>query len=219
MLNSQVLTERAPREECARLSTPCGNLAIFMNCGYDCALGGPDHLDTKKQTGLVVRPDYLRPQDVLLACRLYSLERSRLEWTYANLAVDVGLSTGESHNAADRCRKARVLAPSGHIDRPILRDLLTVVVPLVYIPTWGPVEKGMPTAGPLCALMEGNVKHVWAAEGNVQGVSVTPIYPSVPWACRRDPVVYELMALADSVRVGADPKVAKMAVDKILELR
>ena len=44
---------------------------------------------------------------------------------------------------------------------------------------------------------------VWPdPEGSVQGASVQPLYVSVPGAARRDPALYDLLALVDAVRIG-----------------
>jgi hypothetical protein len=44
---------------------------------------------------------------------------------------------------------------------------------------------------------------VWPdPEGRVQGASVQPLYPSVPGAARRDPKLYDLLALVDALRFG-----------------
>lgn len=39
-------------------------------------------------------------------------------------------------------------------------------------------------------------------DGQVQGVAVKPLYPSVPHAARRDAALYDLLALVDALRLG-----------------
>jgi hypothetical protein len=44
---------------------------------------------------------------------------------------------------------------------------------------------------------------VWPdPDGKVQGTAVQPLYPSVPHAARRDPALYDLLALVDALRIG-----------------
>lgn len=44
---------------------------------------------------------------------------------------------------------------------------------------------------------------VWSdPEGNVRGTAVEPLHPAVPAAARADAVLYELLALVDTLRVG-----------------
>ena len=40
------------------------------------------------------------------------------------------------------------------------------------------------------------------AEGTVRGEGLRPLYRSVPGAARRDPGLYELLALVDAIRSG-----------------
>jgi hypothetical protein len=44
---------------------------------------------------------------------------------------------------------------------------------------------------------------VWPdPDGRVQGAAVQPLYASVPGAARRDPALYDLLALVDALRIG-----------------
>jgi hypothetical protein len=44
---------------------------------------------------------------------------------------------------------------------------------------------------------------VWPhAEGTVRGYSFSPLFPSVPMAALRDPLLYEMLALVDAIRDG-----------------
>ena len=40
------------------------------------------------------------------------------------------------------------------------------------------------------------------SDGQVQGAAVQPLYSSVPGAARRDPALYDLLALVDALRIG-----------------
>jgi hypothetical protein len=151
---------------------------------------------------------YLRPQDVLVACKLFSLAEGRRQWTYFHLSTELGLSVGEAHNSADRCREAGLLLPSREVSRDHLRDLLVVVVPRVYTASRGGIARGLPTsiyAPPLAgrfAVAKNALPLVWPGEDGRRGETILPIYPTVPEAARRDVVVHELLALADVLRVG-----------------
>ena len=39
-------------------------------------------------------------------------------------------------------------------------------------------------------------------EGSVRGIAFEPLYPTVPAAAKRDPQLYELLALVDAIRDG-----------------
>ena len=89
----------------------------------------------------------LRPQDVLLACKLYSLGDS--EWIFSRLAGSLSISPSEAHAATKRCRAAGVLGtPRGKltIAKRKFFELCTVVVPQVFYAVRGPLEVGVPTS-------------------------------------------------------------------------
>lgn len=49
----------------------------------------------------------------------------------------------------------------------------------------------------------GDIPLVWPdPRGNTKGQAVEPIYPTVPAAVRKDPMLYSFLALIDSIRIG-----------------
>ncbi len=175
-----------------------------------------------------MRGDNLRPQDVLVLCKVFSQRLLRVETTYSSLSVDLMMSTSTCHESVERCRKAHLLSTSGYvISTKHMRDLIVHAVPRVFYAVRGGMTVGMPTS---ChaPVFEGKFKIaagatpvVWceddAPEGLPRGEGLEPLYPVVPAACRIDNVLYELMALADVMRVGSSSERA-VAVD-ILDRR
>lgn len=159
----------------------------------------------------MTKTDHLRAHDVLMACKLFSLAEAGRSFTYSLLASELGLSVGEAHNSADRCRESGLLLPSREVSRENLRDLLCVVVPRVYIAARGGVGRGLPTsvhAAPLAPhfpVAKNALPLVWPDEQGRRGEVLLPICSFVPGAARRDAVVHELLALADVFRVGSAP--------------
>lgn len=160
-----------------------------------------------------MRPSHdLRPVDVVVACRLFAL--GRREWTYATLAADLGVSTSTAHDSVDRCRLTGLYLPSREVAQDKLRDLLLYAVPLVYPPALGGVGPGTPTASAAPYPPEvkfppraaGTLPHVWFGAGKVSGILLEPVHPSAVRASLADPLVYELLALADVGRVGTVPE-------------
>jgi hypothetical protein len=84
-------------------------------------------------------------------------------------------------------------------------------VPRIFYATRGGIVSGVPTSrwAPAVARLAGplpdSVPLVWPGGGETRGESVSPVYPTAPGAALRDPVVYELLALVDLVRVGDAP--------------
>lgn len=188
-------------------------------------------------------PGRLKPQDVLLACKLYALGDG--EWTFGSLSRSLGLSASAAHGAWQRLRKAGIVAELSDglkIARRRLFELLAHGAPLTFYAERGPVAHGMLTgfhAEPVKVhgvQTNGAMPLVWAARSPsrsprkkskkgpglgtgtltfVQGESVEPIYPSAPAAALEDVGLYEMLALFDAVRVG-EPKERRTAIE-ILE--
>lgn len=58
----------------------------------------------------------------------------------------------------------------------------------------------------------GELIPVWPdARGNTKGQSVEPLFKSVPFAVRKDPELYALLALVDAIRIG-QPREANLAI-------
>lgn len=166
----------------------------------------------------------LKAQDVLVVCKLFALgERS---WTYASLADSVDISVSEVHDALKRCRSSQLVITvrDGEIvSKKHFQDLIVFAVPRIFYAVRGGLENGWPTAfhhpnlmsefdglrGPL----KETVPVVWPdPKGPARGESLLPIYPTAPAACRQDAGLYEVMALADVIRLG-DIKYKKKAIE------
>jgi hypothetical protein len=179
----------------------------------------------------------LRPQDVLVACKIFSLGLHRGDCTYAGLGEDLGISSSTAHESVERCRSSQLLPPSGwKVSIRYLRDLLLVAVPRVFYVRRGSICEGLPTgvfASPLVGKFkcpEGALPFVWVelmtleggdATSQSRGEGIAPLYPTVPLAAREDSVVYELLALVDVMRLGnaADREIASSLVDRRLGIK
>ena len=59
---------------------------------------------------------------------------------------------------------------------------------------------------------------VWPhPEGDARGLSLTPLFPTVPAATRKDPKLLEWLALADALRTG-DARVRSLAAAEVTKL-
>jgi len=170
-----------------------------------------------------MRTENLKPQDVLVACKIFAQNLLRAECLYVSLAEDLGLSTSTVHESVERCRKSLLLLPSGwNVSAKYLRDLLVVAVPRVFYAVRGGVGRGLPTSvhAPVLAgkFKATGLPVVWreddAPEGLPEGQGLEPLYPTVPAACRLDNVLYELLALSDVMRIGSASE-RTLAVDLV----
>ncbi len=149
----------------------------------------------------------LKAQDVLVGLKLVLAVSPRP--SYADLASDLGMSASEVHAAVRRLGEARLLDPESQaVRREALRSFLIHGVPYAFPARMREVTRGLPTAWAAPALAGKfsageQIPPVWPdPDGQVQGVAVKPLYSSVPHAARRDPALYDLLALVDALRLG-----------------
>jgi predicted nucleotidyltransferase len=151
----------------------------------------------------------LKPQDLLVLLKLLAIRGKT--WSYNKLAVDLGMSPAEVHAAAKRLQAAQLGEKRDGRLIPITRNLeefLASGLRYVFVPEWGELTRGMPTLYAASPLQEVIVAPddpvpVWPdPQGEVRGVSFTPLYKSAPKAARADPELYELLVLVDAIRGG-----------------
>jgi len=151
----------------------------------------------------------LKPQDVMVVMKLccYPGERPPL----SAIAGDLRLSPSEVHGAMKRLQNARLLHGPEMKSKPnvsALEEFLLHGFKYVFPAELGQPTRGLPTsyaAPPLNAeiLSADELPPVWPwHEGHVRGVSFQPLYKTVPFACSKDPLLYEYLALLDAVRSG-----------------
>jgi hypothetical protein len=92
----------------------------------------------------------------------------------------------------------------------------------VYPQKPGALVRGIATshsAEPLNKIIQSEDNYVWPfAQGNLRGQAIEPLHPSVPKACLKDHVLYELLALTDALRVGKirEQKIAITELKKLI---
>ena len=150
-----------------------------------------------------------KSQDVVVALKLCT---GNANSSYAKLGQELGMSASEVHASVRRLVKARLVQPEPKmVRRGPLVEFLIHGVPYVF-PASQKAEpvRGVPTAWAAPAMegkfVVGSGSHlgpVWPdPEGDTQGTSVSPLYPSVPHAARVDKKLYDLLALVDALRIG-----------------
>jgi len=163
-----------------------------------------------------------KPQDIIVAFKL-TLDADQS--SYAGMGKSLGMSASEVHAAVRRLVEARLVDPETKKVRLVaFRNFLVHGLPYAFPATPKEITRGMPTAWASPAI-SGKISSseqlppVWPdPEGRVQGASVQPLYPSVPGAARRDPRLYDLLALADALRIGRarERDFAEKALDQML---
>ena len=165
----------------------------------------------------------LKPQDIFIMLKLVVWNRS--EWSYPTLSHELSMSASEVHAGIKRATAARLMDMARKI--PVKSNILEFLihgVKFAYPPDRGGITRGMPTgyaAQPLKALIvqPDEPPPVWPdPEGQVRGYEFSPLYSSVPKACKIDPNLYELLALVDAIRDGRarERKIAIKEVQSII---
>lgn len=149
----------------------------------------------------------LKPQDVLVLLKLVAIGKQ--PWTYAGLAGELGMSASEVHSAIVRAQAARLYAEVIRtVLHPNLLEFLVHGVRYAFPAKIGPPVWGMPTAHaapPLNRVIVADqpLPPVWEDQsGTTEGVSISPLYRSVPGAAQQDPILYELLSCVDALRIG-----------------
>jgi len=127
-----------------------------------------------------------------------------------NRSIAIGMAKHERETGYPRANKAALLEFICH--------------GLKYVFPVKPAEivRGIPTAfaapGLEGVLMSaGDYIYVWPdAKGKEKGQSVTPLFKSVPEAVKKDPRLYEYLALVDAIRLG-NPRESKLANSRLEE--
>jgi|SRR5210317_1599346 hypothetical protein len=161
----------------------------------------------------------LKPQDIVIMLKL--LVRNGSEWSYPALSYELSMSASEVHAGVKRAVAAQLM--DMHRKIPVKRNLLEFLihgVKYAYPPDRGGITRGIATsyaAQPLKELITqpDEPPPVWPdPEGQVRGYEFSPLYSSVPHACKVDPKLYELLALVDAIRDGR-ARERKIAIKEI----
>jgi hypothetical protein len=145
----------------------------------------------------------LKPIDIVVALQL-TIKPGQL---FASLAAEIGISVSEAHASVQRLDAANLLSPGER--RIVLSrfwDLLKFGVPCVYPIQLGPNAIGIPT-GATAPVFSDSIEDaepmVWPyADGETLGVAVDPLYPRAPELAKRNPELYDRLAMLDSLRSG-----------------
>jgi predicted transcriptional regulator len=148
----------------------------------------------------------MKGQDVLVLLKLVVI--GGREFRIHALARELGISASELSCSIRRSILAGLIDPvdRGCI-RPALLEFMLHGFRYVFPVKPGEITRGMPTAHSAPLLKDkivSKIDFVWPLTGGqVRGQAIKPIYKSVPVAAHNDPILYELLALADAMRVGS----------------
>lgn len=148
---------------------------------------------------------YMKPQDVVILLKIIAVDSDY--WQQKSIAAELKMSQSEVSQSVARSKFAGLLDGSGKkVMRLALMDFLQYGLAYVFPQKPGSLVRGVPTAysaPPLNTIIQSNELLVWpSAKGNSRGQSIVPLYPSVVDAVKEDEKLYQLLTLADALRVG-----------------
>jgi hypothetical protein len=163
----------------------------------------------------------LKPQDIAVALKLLT---QSAPFGYERLASDLHIGVGSAHRSVARLKEARLISQHPIVNRQGMLEFILHGIKYAFYVTPGAETRGMPTAyaaPPLTSVMALPSRiPVWPdPKGKVRGFAVEPLYEQAPEAARRDPKLYELLALVDAIRIGSarEYQLAKEELEKRLK--
>lgn len=163
----------------------------------------------------------LLPQDVLLMMKLAFSCPPR--WTYNTVAYELEMSPSMAHAGIKRAGMAGLFDSQER--KPVgrsMEEFLIHGVKYAFPAEIGTMTRGVATGVGSPGLkghfsLDGEV-HVWPwAEGEVRGISLSPLYKSVPRVALGDDALYTALGLLDAIRAG-QVRERKMAEDMLVAL-
>ncbi|AYF44168.1 hypothetical protein BALOs_1161 [Halobacteriovorax sp. BALOs_7] len=147
----------------------------------------------------------LKPQDIVIAIKLNILENEN--FSMRDLASSLNISLSEISSGIKRLVFANIVASNKkRVNKSALYEFLVHGIKYAFPTTLGPIKRGVPTSfseSSLKSYVSTKDTIVWAhADGTTKGISIEPLYRSVPEAVMQDKHLHRLLAIIDMIRVG-----------------
>jgi DNA-binding Lrp family transcriptional regulator len=163
----------------------------------------------------------MKSQDILVLIKIFLWGKE--SWSIEKIADAIKISKSETHAAIKRCENAGLLdAVTKRPRKAALKEFLIHGIKYAFPAKVGSKTRGIPTAHsapPMSDLIESGEDdiYVWPYElGNKRGISIEPLYKSVPYAVLEDKELYEYLALIDCIRIGR-VRERKIASDELIK--
>lgn len=154
----------------------------------------------------------MRPQDIVVLLKIFALGEE--EWLNKDLSNSLFISQSEISESLNRSVYAGLIGiDKKTIQKTALFGLLVYGLRYMFPAQPGTLAKGIPTgaAAPILRDDFPNVNSfVWPdPKMETRGLLIEPLYPKLVEAVKLDPMLYDLLALADTFRVGNEKEVAR----------
>lgn len=147
----------------------------------------------------------IKSQDILIL--LYLLTKSE-GWLQSEVAESLLISPAEVSNALNRCVVSGLInGDKSRVNKLALREFLIGGLKYAFPAEVSTKVRGIATAHSASPIKEkiaeGEDIYVWSHYlGTRRGFGVKPLYKTVPKIAEKNPALYELLVIADTIRIG-----------------
>ncbi len=164
----------------------------------------------------------MRPQDIVILIKIIVYQDK--DWRNIDLANALRISPSEVSEVLNRCKIAGLIdSKKRKVNINSFMEFLLYGLKYVFPTEPGAIVKGIPTAhsaSPINEHISGTDVYVWAnAKGTHRGQAIEPLFKSIPQIVQDDKLLYELLVIVDTIRVGRvrEVKIAKEELEKRLK--
>jgi len=147
----------------------------------------------------------MRPQDICILLKIIAKRNG--DWYNKDLGYELNISNSEISESLNRSMQAQLVdEEKRHVYRKNLMEFLKHGLKYVFPESPGSMGRGIATAHsaePLKAKITSKEHYVWAdSNGKLRGLTVKPLYRTMPDAVKKDKNLHELLSLVDGIRLG-----------------
>lgn len=149
----------------------------------------------------------LKPHDIIVLLKV--LLKGESGWKYEQLEEELGLSKSVIFRSLSRCAQAKFISssPFDYLFTSNLLEFLQHGIQYAFAVEPGKISKGIPTAHSAPVLSKQIIaekdQYIWEdPHGKVRGQVIEPLDKRVADIIKKDPELYDILALIDAIRVG-----------------
>jgi len=159
----------------------------------------------------------MRPQDIVVLLKILALGHDN--WYNSELAHTLKISPSEISEVLNRCMISGLIdTKKRKVNVNSFIEFLVYGLKYVFPTKPGAIVKGIPTAHsafPINEHISSNEPYVWPyAKGTHRGQSIEPLYKTLPQVGPEDNLLYELLTIIDTIRVGRVREI-KFAIEEL----
>ena len=158
----------------------------------------------------------MRPHDLIILCAVVLQKND--DWFMKDLAHQLNLSQSEISESLHRSMQVGLIDPEKRLVQKLnLMEFLQHGLKYIFPAIPGTLDRGVPTAvsaEPLADKLNSSYEYIWpVAGGELNGVSITPLYAKLPKACLEWKALYRVAALIDTLRLNQNAREIEIAIE------